>query len=166
MAFADDFTFARAGAAGWHDAGGAAHSAAANVPRFSWEDGEAIGLLIQPGAGLGQADQAALRDGIVPVLAKATVLHAWRREGSAGYRAVQYDGHYSEDAEAMINGCLGLTGAHAGITVVSGYLRNWGAPGERGWVWAFGRRWYLPGAIAASGGRVLGTGDGRAVIGL
>ena len=159
MAFADNFIFARPNVAPWYDQLGVLQEAAVNVPRIGWYQGVPIGLIVEAGGALGQNDSAVLAAGVMTTAGvgagvQATVLHGWRREGGA----LSYDGHYTIDAEAMINECLAAVGWHASIQVVVGYLHNWG-----GWVWAFGNRWQLPGELAA-GSEVIADSLGRPLI--
>lgn len=161
MAFADEFVFARAIAAPVANAIGVISEAGVNVPRFGYFDGLAIGLIVEAGAALGQNDSARLAAGVMAAAGvgagvKATVLHAWRQEGSA---ALICDAHYTANAEAMIDGCLARVGWHAQIQVVAGYLHNWG-----GWVWAFGAQWNLAGVIG-TGSALIADGYGRPLIG-
>lgn len=155
MAFADDFTFSRPGSAQYVDAAGITRTAAPDVPRFDHSGrGRPIGLLVEPGAALGQADRTRVIAGDWAALEKSTVLHLWN-PGSG----VVAQAHYALDPVAMINGCLTGAGHHRQIAVIEGFLKNYG-----GWVWALGQRWDLPRLVGTTSGVAIGAA-GRPVIG-
>lgn len=148
MAFADDFTFSRPISAPYIDAAGVTRTAGPNVARFDHSGrGRPIGLLVEPGPALGQADRPRVIPGDWASLEKATVLHLWN-PGSA----TMAQAHYATDVVAMINGCLGAAGHHRRIAVIAGYLKNYG-----GWVWALGQRWDLPRLVGTATGSVIGA---------
>lgn len=150
------FDFARPVPAAYRDAGGVLVTAAVDVPRFDHDaDGKAIGLLVEPGAALGQADRVRLQaDSIGPVL--ATIFHARRlSDGSIERRA-----WYSRDPQATINACLAGAGHHLSIGAIAGYRANLG-----GFCRYRDVDWQLTDLIAADAGRAIGDGAGRALIG-
>lgn len=158
--FAAWFDFARPTTAPYLDAAGAIVIAPVNTPRFDHDgEGVAIGLLVEPGADLGQADRARLQvDAIGATI--ATVLHAFLDgEGLVCRRA-----WYSRDPQATIDACLGQAAHHLSIGAVPGYRPRLGAPGA-GFVRYRGVDWQLTELLGTGDGDALGDGDGRAMIG-
>jgi hypothetical protein len=158
--FAAWFDFGRPTAAPYRDAAGAIVTAAIDAPRFDHDgDGASIGLLVEPGDELGQADRARLQvDAIGATI--ATVFHERRDpDGTIVRRA-----WYSRDPQATIDACLSQAGHHLRVGAIPGYRRRLGASGA-GFVRFRGADWQLTDLIAAGPGAALGDDDGRALIG-
>ncbi|UNU43619.1 hypothetical protein EAO27_13475 [Sphingopyxis sp. YF1] len=154
--FAAWFDFGRPTAAPYRDAAGAIVTAAIDVPRFDHDAaGAPIGLLVEPGAELGQADRARLQvDAIGATI--ATVFHERRdADGTIVRRA-----WYSRDPQATIDACLSQAGHHLRIGAIPGYRRNLG-----GFVRFRGIDWQLTELIAAGAGAAIGDDAGRGLIG-
>lgn len=158
--FAAWFDFGRPTAAPYRDAAGAIVVAPVNAPRFDHEAaGASIGLLVEPGAELGQADRARLQvDAIGATI--ATVFHERRDpDGTIVRRA-----WYSRDPQATIDACLSQAGHHLRIGAIPGYRRRIGAPGA-GFVRFRGVDWRLTELIDAGAGAAIGDDAGRGLIG-
>lgn len=150
------FDFARPTAAPYRDGAGAIVDAPANAPRFDHDaQGVPIGLIVEPGEQLGQADRARLQVDAIGATV-ATVLHAWRDTDGAIVRRAWY----TKDPQATIDACLGQAAHHLQIGAVPGYRPNLG-----GFVRFRGADWQLTELLSAGGGRALGDDDGRALIG-
>jgi hypothetical protein len=150
------FDFARPTAAPYRDEDGAVATAPADAPRFDHDDaGTSIGLLVEPGDQLGQADRARLQSAAIAAI-EATVLHEQRADdGSVTRRA-----WYSRNPQATIDACLGQAGRHLRIGAVPGFRPNLG-----GFVRFRGLDWQLTDLLGAGDGRALGDVEGRALIG-
>ncbi len=160
MHFAAWFDFTRPTAAPYFDAAGAIVVAPVNTPRFDHDaEGAPIGLLVEPGEDLGQADRARLQlDAIGATI--ATVLHAFLDEdGNICRRA-----WYSRDPQATIDACLGQAAHHLSIAAIPGYRPRLGAAGV-GFVRYRGLDWQLTELLGDGEGAAIGDGDGRAMIG-
>lgn len=141
------FDFARPTAADYRDADGALAEAAIDAPRFDHlADGAPIGLLVEPGDELGQADRARLQVDAIGATV-ATVLHARREaDGTIVRRA-----WYSRDPQRTLDACMGQAGHHVAAGVVPGFR-----PNVAGFVWYRGFAWQLT--------DLMGTGiDGQAI---
>jgi hypothetical protein len=154
------FDFTRPTAAPYLDAAGIVVTAPVNGPRFDHDaEGAPIGLLVEPGAELGQADRARLQVDAIGATV-ATVLHAFLGdEGEVCRRA-----WYSRDPQATIDACLGQAAHHLSIAAVPGYRPRLGASGV-GFVRYRGLDWQLTELLGTGEGEALGDGDGRAMIG-
>ncbi len=154
--FAAWFDFLRPTVAPYRDAGGAIVDAAIDAPRFDHDaEGAPLGLLVEPGAELGQADRARLQVDAIGATV-ATVFHARLDAGGALCRRAWY----SRDPQATIDACLGQAGHHLSIGAVPGFRRNLG-----GYVRYRGLDWQLTELLGTGDGDALGDGDGRAMIG-
>ena len=150
------FDFARPNVAPYRNAAGALVDAAIGAPRFDHDDqGAPIGLLVEPGEQLGQADRARLQLAAIGAT-PATVFHARREDdGSVTRRA-----WYSHDPQATIDACLGQAGHHLTIGAVPGFRPNLG-----GFARYRGADWQLTELIGTGDGEAVGDEDGRALIG-
>lgn len=150
------FDFTRPNIAPYRDAGGAIVDAAIDTPRFDHDAaGAPIGLLVEPGAQLGQADRARLQSAAIGAT-DSTVLHEWRAaDGTLERRA-----WYSRDPQATIDACLGQAAHHVRIGAVPGFRPNLG-----GFVRYRGLDWQLTGLVGTGDGAALGDEEGRALIG-
>lgn len=152
--FAAWFDFVRPAAAPARNAAGALVTIAAGQPRFDHDaEGRPLGLLIEPGAALGQADRARLQDAAIGAV-RATVLHAIAPLGGGLHRRA----YYTSDPQAMVDACLGLAGRHRSIAVIPGFRTNLG-----GFVRYRGLDWHLVRRIGDGTGPV-GDEAGRALI--
>ncbi|VWX62572.1 hypothetical protein [Sphingorhabdus sp. 109] len=163
--FAVAFTFARPLAAAYRDANGDSQSAAIDTPRFDHDsDGNPLGLLVEGGPYLGQADRTLIDPLMLPeniVGEEVTILHSMTDiDGTIIRRA-----WYSRDAIAMINGLLAIAGRHAEIGLIAGFRENKGEPDETGYVRYRGQSWHLVPLISATGGVFLADAAGRPLIG-
>ncbi len=150
------FDFTRPVAALYRTADGVLALAPINEPRFDHgAGGGPIGLIVEPGAELGQADRTRLQVDAIGAT-RATVLHARREDDGTIVRRAWY----SIDPQATIDACLGQAGHHLSVGAVPGYRPNLG-----GYVRFRGADWQLTGLIATGDGAVLGDDDGRALIG-
>lgn len=150
------FDFTRPGAAPYRNAAGVIVDAPADTPRFDHDAGGApVGLIVEPGEELGQADRARLQVDAIGAT-KATVLHARREaDGSIVRRA-----WYTRDPQATINACLAQVGHHLSVGAVPGFRPNLG-----GHVRYRGRDWQLTDLIGTGTGAAVGDDDGRPLIG-
>lgn len=151
------FDFARPNAAPVRDGAGAVVIAPPGTPRFDHDpDGAPIGLLVEPGEQLGQADRARLQTGAIGTT-EATVLHEWR--GPDG--AIERRAWYTRDPQATIDACLVQAAHHLRIGAVPGYRPNLG-----GFVRFRGLDWRLTELLGTGvAGEVVGDEAGRALIG-
>ncbi|KTE24452.1 MULTISPECIES: hypothetical protein [unclassified Sphingopyxis] len=149
------FDFGRPTAAPHRNAAGAIVVAPVDAPRFDHDlAGKPTGLLVEPGAALGQADRARLQIDAIGATV-ATVLHALREDdGSISRRA-----WYSRDPQVTIDACLGQAGRHISIAAIPGYRPNAG-----GFVRYRGVDWQLAGVLDGGVGTAIGDGSGRALI--
>lgn len=151
------FDFTRPNAAPYRDAGGALVEAAIDAPRFDHDaTGAPIGLLVETGAELGQADRVRLQPAAIGAT-EATVLHEWRAvDGTLQRRA-----WYSRDPQATVDACLGQASHHVRIGVVPGFRPNLG-----GWCRYRGADWQLTDLLGTGiDGEALADEEGRALIG-
>lgn len=150
------FDFSRPNVAPYRNGAGELVDAAIDAPRFDHDDaGASTGLIVEPGAMLGQADRARLQPGAIGAT-KATVLHAWSgADGEIVRRA-----WYTIDPQATIDACLGQAAHHLSIGAVPGYRPNLG-----GFVRYRGLNWQLTDLLGAGGDIAIGDEDGRALIG-
>ncbi|PAL25485.1 hypothetical protein [Sphingopyxis sp. GW247-27LB] len=150
------FDFARPTVAPYRDAAGDEVVAAIDAPRFDHDAAAAsIGLLVEPGAELGQADRARLQAAAIGAT-KATVLHRRRTDDGAIVRRAWY----TLDPQAVIDACLGQAGHHLSIGAVPGYRPNLG-----GFVRYRGEDWQLTDLVGTGTGAAIGDEEGRALIG-
>lgn len=153
------FAFSRPAAASYRGPDGETIQAAANAPRFDHDpDGNPLGLLVEPGAALGQADRAVLDPLMLPAdIAgqEVTVFHAQTDPGGTVHRRAWY----SKDARATINGLLSSSGRHGAIGVIMGYRENKG-----GLVRYRAQSWYLPDAIRVDENILLGDAAMRPLV--
>lgn len=158
------FSFARPTAAAYRNAQGTMASAPIDTPRFDHDgDGARLGLLIEPGAQLGQADRVTFDPLMLPaelLRAQVTVLHAVDLGDSLIRRA-----WYSEDAAATINALLKMAGHHQMIGVIAGFRERKGSRFEAGFIRYRHESWYLTRALAADQTRALSDDAGRPLIG-
>lgn len=158
------FSFSRPTIAAFRTAQGTAISAPVDTPRFDHDqDGNRRGLLVEPGALLGQADRVSFDPLMLPVElldAQVTVLHAVDQGNGLIRRA-----WYSEDAVATINSLLKIAGHHHMIGVLAGFRERKGSRFEAGFVRYRQQSWYLARALAADQTRALADDAGRPLIG-
>lgn len=157
------FAFSRPTAAAYRNAAGQQLTAPVDVPRFDHDDSAPIGLLIEPGLQLGQADRVALDPLMIPeamLTAQVTVLHALDMGQGVVRRA-----WYSENVVATINALLGIAGHHSMIGVIAGFRERKGTRFEAGFVRYRAQSWYLTRALAASATAALSDDAGRPLIG-
>lgn len=159
------FAFTRPLASEYRDANGDNQSAAIDVPRFDHdEEGNPLGLLIEGGPWLGQADSALIDPLMLPediTGQEVTIFHMFAQTDGAIVRRAWY----SRDAIAMINGLLAGAGRHVSIGLIAGYRENKGQPGETGYVRYRGQSWGLATLISAGGDTVLADEADRPLIG-
>lgn len=150
------FDFTRPTIAPYRDSDGELVDAAVDVPRFDHDaDGEPIGLIVDPGEELGQADRARLQADAIGATA-ATVLHARLDDDGAIVRRAWY----SRDPQATIDACLGQAGRHLSLAAIPGFRPNAG-----GFVRFRGVDWMLTGLLGDGDGGALGDDIGHALIG-
>ena len=156
LSFAQTFTFSRADPAPVRDAAGMTVIAAPDVPRFDHDGaGLALGLLVEGGETVGQADRCLARAGDWEVAGEATVFH----ELVDGAGVLVRRALYSLSVRATVNALLASGGHHRSIGAVAGYLRNQG-----GFVRFRDLDWELSHAIAADATRAIGDEAGRALV--
>lgn len=150
------FDFARPTVAEYRNAAGELVEAAPDTVRFDHDaNGVSIGLLVEPGEELGQADRARLQTDAVGAT-DTTILHARREsDGSAVRRA-----WYSRNPQATIDACLGQEGHHLSIAAIPGFRPNIG-----GKVRYRGVDWDLTDLLGTGTGAAIGDEVGRALIG-
>jgi hypothetical protein len=154
--FPEWFDFARPTAAPHRNAAGALVMAAVDSPRFDYDgDGTSLGLLVEPGALLGQADRARLQTGAIGAGA-VTLFHLWRR---AGESANLHHAYYTRDPEAMVNACLGQAGHHLQIGLIPGFRVNLG-----GYVRYRSADWQLARLLGDGSDTAIGDDVGRALL--
>ena len=150
------FDFSRPNVAPYRDSDGVLQFAAINAPRFDHDvSGVSLGLLVEPGEQLGQADRARLQPNAIGAT-DATVLHERRLDDGA----IERRAWYSRDPQATIGACLGQAGRHLRIGVVPGFRPNLG-----GFVRFRELDWQLTELLGVGDGRALGDDEGRALIG-
>jgi hypothetical protein len=156
LPFNQTFTFSRPGVAPVRGPDGALTIAAANTPRFDHSsEGEPLGLLVEPGDLMGQADRCRAIAGDWDNAAEATVLHEYLDpEGLLQRRAI-----YTIKVRATINALLSTVGHHRRVGAVPGYLKNAG-----GHVRFRDNDWQLPAAIATAANQVLEDAGGRVLV--
>lgn len=158
------FAFVRPTAAAYRNGAGAIVLAAADTPRFDHlGDGTPLGLLVQPGEQLGQADRVRLDPLMLPedlIAGRVTVFHALDIGTGLVRRA-----WYSEDAKATIDACLSIAGHHQAIGVIAGFRARQGGRFEAGFVRYRRQSWSLTRVLAANAGAALTDDDGRPLIG-
>lgn len=154
------FDFTRPLAADYRNAAGAIVEAAIDAPRFDHDEaGIALGLLVEGGPYLGQADRARLDPLMLPEDypgSEMTVLHARTLAGGS----IERRAFYTRDAKAMIDALLNGAGHHRSVGVIAGFRENKG-----GFVRYRGQSWYLPELLATGAGDLVGDGNGRALTG-
>ena len=159
--FAETFVFARGRIAPYRDASGALINAGVNVPRVDHlVDGTPRGLLIEAGARFGDADlisaAASTWDSVgADPDGKATVLHQYEL-ASGEIRSLAF---YTQNARAMVDGCLRAAVRHKIIAALPGHM-----PPRGNFIRFRGVSWYLPSAFAAGPGFALADQDGRILI--
>lgn len=142
LSFAQTFAFARPRPAPVRGADGAVTIAAADIPRFDHDGaGARLGLLVDAGETLGQADRCRVLPGAWESAGFATVLHELLDPAGQLIRRALY----SETPRAAVDALLSSAGHHRRIGAVPGYLRNLG-----GYVRYRELDWLLPAAIAAT----------------
>lgn len=157
------FAFSRPNAAAYRNAAGALVTAPVDTPRFDFEEGVSLGLLVETGAELGQADRTRFDPLMVPealLTKRVTVLHALDMGSGLVRRA-----WYSEDLTATLDALLSIAGHHAHIGVLEGYRKRKGSRFEAGYVRYRGQSWYLTRALSAGPGLVLADDADRPLIG-
>lgn len=163
--FGTAFSFSRAAAAAYRDAGGLVQTAPADAPRFDHDGtGTPLGLLTGSGAEPGAGDRLSIEtamlpaDMLVPVPpydGSATVFH--RFDTGAGEQRRAW---YSRDARATINALLAQAGHHKEIGVIRGHKQPNGDV-----VRYRGQAWLLPPLLVQAGtGERVTDGEGRPVI--
>jgi len=157
--FSVAFAFTRPLAAAYRDANGDDQSAVIDNPRFDHDaQGNPLGLLVEGGPYLGQADRALIDPLMLPAdIAgqEVTIFHAVTDSDSTIIRRAWY----SRDAIGMINGLLAGAGHHAEIGLISGFRENKG-----GYVRYRGQSWMLAPLIAASATHLLADDAGRPLL--
>lgn len=157
------FAFSRPTAAAYRNMAGQQLTAPVDVPRFDHDDGLPLGLLIEPGLQLGQADRVRFDPLMIPeqmLTGQVTVLHALDMGQGLVRRA-----WYSENVVATIDALIGISGRHAMIGVIAGFRERKGTRFEAGYVRYRAQSWYLTRALAASTTAVLTDDAGRPLIG-
>jgi hypothetical protein len=159
------FSFSRPIAADFVSAAGTIQNAAVDAPRFDHDtNGDPLGLLIEGGPVLGQADRVKIDPLMLAediVGQEVTVFHARTMpDGTVERRA-----WYSRDAIATINGLLAGVGRHHSIGLIAGFRENKGGPEETGYVRYRGQSWQLAELLAVGDGKLLSDEAGRPLIG-
>lgn len=150
------FDFSRPTIAAYRNADGELVDAAIDAPRFDHDAaGRSLGLLVEPGDALGQADRSRLQVDAIGATV-STVLHARLDDSGTLIRRAWY----SRDPQRTIDSCLGQAGRHLSVAAVPGFRPNAG-----GFVRYRGVDWQLTDLLGAGAGRALGDEDGRALIG-
>jgi len=159
--FSVAFSFARSAAGSYRDAAGVVRSAAVDVPRFDHDEaGAPLGLLIAPGADIGEHDRIELDPFMLPedlvtgiddTTRRATILHAFT---PAGETALRRNAWYSRNTKFMVDALLRQAGRHQSIGVIEGFRINLG-----GLVRYRGHDWWLPGVLQTEGASLIARGE-------
>lgn len=155
--FGSAFVVARARSAPARNADGEMVVVVPDLPRFDHDiEGGALGLLVEPGDVIVEADHVSLRPEVyLPEAELVTVLHALLDENGVPDRRAWY----SKNARATVNACLRLSGHHQIIAVLGG----WRTPvaREEGLAVRYRRRfWFTAQPITGSGDGAIPIGDG------
>jgi len=151
LPFAQTFTLTRAVPAPVRAATGRLMTAEVNQPRIDHAPaGARLGLLIEAGETLGQADRCAVAAGDWEIEGRATVLHEYADlDGTVVRRA-----YYTREVRQTANACLRIEGHHRLIGALQGFL-----PNRNGQVLYRERSWAIAGFLDDGDGAAL-AGDG------
>lgn len=137
--FEQTFTFVRPIEAPYRNAQGVVVLATFDEPRIDHDlGGIRLGLLVDGGQTLGQADRCAVIVGDWEVVGPATVLHEFAKDDGTIVRRA----FYTQQCRTMVNAVLRVKGHHRIIGAVPGFLRN-----AQGKVRYREREWLLPAGL-------------------
>lgn len=162
------FSFSRSAAAGYVGGNGFPAAAAIDAPRFDHDEtGTARGLLITPGADIGEQDRAkidplmlpaALIEGPASSDRAATVFHAFVPLGADPW-VVERRAWYSRNVQATLDRLLSQSGHHIALGVIAGFRSA-----DAGVVRLRGQTWALAGILLDQAGGVAVAIDAGGVL--